>query len=111
MTKAAFTGGRTNSADPFLLDRLKFEHDITTVVVGDASGVDRDVARWALTNSLPFEVFRAQWGAWGAIAGPRRNQQMIDTKPDILFAFPGKKGTRDMIQRAEDAGIRVIHVK
>jgi hypothetical protein len=28
---------------------------------------------------------------------------MLDEKPDLVLAFPGNKGTRDMLRRAEDA--------
>ena len=31
-------------------------------------------------------------------------------KPDIVVAFPGGRGTADMVKRAEDAGVRVIRV-
>ena len=29
--------------------------------------------------------------------------EMLDEKPDLVLAFPGNKGTRDMLRRAEDA--------
>ena len=28
---------------------------------------------------------------------------LLDEKPDLVLAFPGNKGTRDMLRRAEDA--------
>ena len=28
---------------------------------------------------------------------------MLDEKPDLVLAFPGNEGTRDMLHRAEDA--------
>jgi hypothetical protein len=34
---------------------------------------------------------------------------MLDCeRPDVVLAFPGGKGTADMVRRAERAGIRVI---
>lgn len=42
-------------------------------------------------------------------AGPIRNQQMLDDgKPDLVVAFPGGKGTADMVRRARVAGIPTI---
>lgn len=44
----------------------------------------------------------ASWELHGKTAGPIRNQEMVDTKPDIVFAFPTPKseGTLDCIARA-----------
>ncbi len=37
-----------------------------------------------------------------------RNQQMLDeAKPDMVLAFPGGRGTDDMVSRAEKAGVPV----
>lgn len=43
-------------------------------------------------------------------AGPRRNQQMLDEgQPQVVFAFhdfiENSKGTRDMVERADHAGV------
>jgi hypothetical protein len=32
-------------------------------------------------------------------------------KPDLVIAFPGGKGTADMVARAAQAGIKVIEVE
>jgi hypothetical protein len=52
----------------------------------------------------------ADWEKWGTAAGPKRNQMMLDQKPDIVLAFPGGRGTADMIARAEQAGVEVIKI-
>ena len=31
-----------------------------------------------------------------------------DLKPDLVLAFPGGRGTADMVRRAKEAGIRVV---
>lgn len=52
--------------------------------------------------------FPADWDRYGKKAGILRNQQMIDEgKPDLVIAFPGGKGTADMIKRAYRHGIEV----
>ena len=39
-------------------------------------------------------------------------QQMIDEgKPDLVVAFPGGRGTQDMIKRAKGHHIKVVEVK
>lgn len=57
-------------------------------------------------------AFPADWNRYGKAAGPIRNQQMLDVgKPDMVLAFPGGRGTADMVRRAKDAGIRVVEVE
>jgi hypothetical protein len=47
----------------------------------------------------------------GKAAGPIRNQRMIDEgKPDLVIAFPGGRGTADMVSRAKKAGIPVQEI-
>jgi len=44
----------------------------------------------------------------GRRAGAIRNQEMIDEgKADGVVAFPGGKGTEDLVRRAEAAGLTV----
>lgn len=51
------------------------------------------------------------WKDHGKAAGPIRNQLMLDDfKPDLVVAFPGGKGTADMVKKAQDAGVTVILV-
>jgi UDP-N-acetylmuramoylalanine-D-glutamate ligase len=36
---------------------------------------------------------------------------MLDVgKPDLVVAFPGGRGTADMVRRAKEAGVEVIEV-
>lgn len=92
------------------MDRLHAETPVTCLIEGGALGADRLARRWAYTvGGITVETFPADWGAHGKAAGPIRNQRMIDEgKPDVVLAFPGGRGTADMIRRAEAAGIRVI---
>jgi hypothetical protein len=44
-------------------------------------------------------------------AGPLRNQRMLDEgKPDLVVAFPGGGGTKDLVRRAVKAGVSVHEV-
>ena len=70
---------------------------------------------WTKRFQVNTRAFPAQWDKYGPSAGPIRNQRMIDEgKPDLGLAFLRTdlpcKGTRDMIERLEDAGIPVIIV-
>ncbi|HVM95122.1 MAG TPA: hypothetical protein VMT89_01980, partial [Candidatus Acidoferrales bacterium] len=52
--------------------------------------------------------FMADWRRNGRAAGPIRNQQMLtEGKPDLVVAFPGGRGTRDMVNKAKAANVAV----
>jgi hypothetical protein len=49
------------------------------------------------------------WEKYGKPARPIRNQKMIDDhKPNLVIAFPGGRGTADMVFKARSAGIEVL---
>lgn len=81
------------------------------IIEGGATGADYCAAHWAAKAGIPAETFSADWTAHGKAAGPIRNQRMIDEgKPDLVVAFPGGRGTADMVRRARAAGIEVKEI-
>ena len=102
------TGGRDyrlSREDYQLLEAL----DPSQVFVGDATGADYWVRKWA--GSAHTE-FKADWGKYGIAAGPIRNETMLKAaqKEDrcLLLAFPGGTGTKDCINKALQLDIPVI---
>ena len=84
---------------------------ITLLIHGGARGADSLAGRWAFDNEVPVSVFFADWNRHGKVAGPIRNQRMIDEmKPELVIAFPGGRGTADMARRAKQAGIDVMEI-
>lgn len=85
-----------------------------TVIHGGARGADALSGQWASNTRTPYEVYPItpeEWERLGKGAGPIRNQQMLELgKPDLVVAFPGGRGTADMIMRAQAAGKRVYIV-
>lgn len=80
-----------------------------TIITGGASGADDLAATFAMVNWTGYQEFKPDWKKHGRAAGPMRNQKMIDEgKPDLVVAFPGGRGTADMVRRAQAAGIEVI---
>lgn len=78
------------------------------VIAGGATGADQHAIDWAVVHWCQFEEYKADWDKYGKKAGPIRNQQMLDEgKPDLVLAFPGGRGTADMIARAKKAGVEV----
>ena len=110
--KVLVCGGR-NFGEWRLLQRtlssLREARGIDLLISGGASGADDLAVRWAHHERIPACVFPANWRFEGKAAGPKRNQRMIDLgKPDVVVAFPGGRGTQDMISRAREAGLEVI---
>jgi hypothetical protein len=92
-----------------ILDCAHTIDPIETLVSGMARGADTLAANWASKSGIPVAAFPADWKRHGKQAGPIRNQEMIDKgEPDIVLAFPGGVGTKDMVRRAERAGIPVV---
>jgi len=81
------------------------------VISGGADGADDLADRAAERLGIARVVFPANWRGQGRSAGSARNQRMLDeARPDLVLAFPGGPGTRDMIRRARKAGVRVIDI-
>ena len=90
------------------LDRLHAKVGITKIIAGGACGADRMATNWAWKHLIAWQEFAADWDNDGHAAGIIRNQIMLEEgRPDGVVAFPGKKGTADMIRRARKAGLKV----
>lgn len=69
---------------------------------------DEFADEWAAFG-VRVERYRAKWETYGKAAGQIRNQEMVDTKPDFVLAFPLgiSNGTRGCMEKAHEAGIPV----
>ena len=109
--RVLFCGGRTyDDADSIVKVVALLDRSRVTVLHGGASGLDTLVDVNARMLGYDVEVFPAEWSKHGRAAGPIRNQYMLDSNVDIVFAFPGGAGTADMVGRAVDAGVMVVKV-
>jgi|SRR4249919_67606 len=81
------------------------------IISGAATGVDKAAIDWAIVNWCMFEEYPADWDKHGKAAGHIRNKQMLEEgKPDLVIAFPGGRGTANMIQQAKKANVPVEEV-
>lgn len=107
-------GGRDFQNKDFLegtLDRLNNFVKINEIIQGGAPGADKLAREWARERNIKINTFYAQWIKYGLAAGPIRNQQMLDEgKPNLVIAFPGGKGTANMIELAKKAGVRWVQI-
>lgn len=82
---------------------------INTIVHGAARGADSIAGAWAQLNSITEEQYPADWKRDGKAAGPIRNIKMLaESKPDLVIAFPGGKGTAHMVKIAREKSIPVV---
>ena len=79
---------------------------------GECSGADELAKEWAMKNGYTAIGVPANWDFYGKAAGPLRNGAMIEfCEPDMVVAFPGGRGTQEMIRLAEKAGLYVMKIK
>ena len=95
-----------------VLDQLHSEYKFSVVIHGKQRGADTLADKWAESIGILTEPYPANWDEYGRGAGPIRNKQMIDEgKPDLVIAFPGGKGTANMVKQAKQEGIQVLFVR
>lgn len=91
-----------------VLDKIHTLRSICEIIQGECpAGADRFAREWALNRGQTLTRCRAEWEKHGKRAGPLRNRHMLTLKPDGVVAFPGGRGTQDMITAAQEAGVPV----
>ena len=111
--KILVTGGRAYNNQRAVFEYLtrldgELPGGIDLVIQGGAEGADKHARLWACANQRPCATFHAHWHTLGKAAGPLRNEWMLEfARPDIVIAFPGGKGTSNMVTLARRAGINV----
>ena len=91
------------------LDRFHALHSIDVLIDGGAPGADSIANEWATDQEIQTDRYFADWKAFGPGAGPIRNTQMlIEGKPDVVLAFPGGNGTKNMLGQARKAKVKIF---
>lgn len=86
-----------------------FESKVTLISGACPTGADAIAEELAERRGWNIERHPADWQKHGRAAGPIRNQQMVDRKPDLVLAFilNGSKGASGTVAMARKAGLRV----
>lgn len=92
-----------------VLDGWHARMHISLVIEGGQSGADRLAKEWAISRGVHHAGVTALWKTYGNSAGPIRNRVMLTLGPHMVIAFPGGKGTADMVRAAKEAEI-AVHV-
>ncbi len=111
--KVLVCGGRNYSNDLVvnrILDQIHACSPISMLIEGGATGADALGAAWACARGVLHVAVPADWGKHGKAAGPIRNQEMIEMRPDHVVAFAGGRGTADMVRRAKAASVFLTEI-
>lgn len=123
MLKILVTGGRTFNDWNLLWDTLDEATDTGNakpmeLVHGMAAGADTGADVWGTIRRCNctihrYPVSKDDWKTRGYAAGRERNQRMLTEHPDIdlVVAFPGGPGTKDMVWRARQTNIEVREIE
>lgn len=105
-----------------VLDAVHVDRLITCIIEGEMSGADLLARAWAEDRGVAVDPYPADWGnitrpgavvrrnrrgkLYDAAAGPYRNERMLrEGRPEYAIAFPGGRGTRDMMIRCWEYGL------
>lgn len=81
-------------------------------VTGPYIGADFWGHWWAVANDIETVRVHADWDKHGRSAGPIRNRVMIERhRPGLVVAFPGGRGTRNMMEEATFCGVEVRMIR
>jgi len=116
--KRVLVCGGWDYADGMTVGRVLDSLNPSSLIEGGADGADWLARLWSLQCGVassadtyaprPEDVRR--WGP--ARARTMRNARMLaEGKPDFVLAFPGGRGTEDMVTKAKAAGVPVLRVK
>lgn len=124
--RVIIAGSRKITSPKYIKHAVKLsEFEITEIISGNASGVDRLGEQFAKENNIPVKIFKADWNditVPGAIvkvnkfgkeynsrAGHLRNKQMADYAEGLIAIWDGiSPGTKNMILESINNKIKVF---
>jgi len=93
------------------LKAMDAETPFTLLIHGGAPGADSLAGMWADKQRIVVAEYKADWDRLGKSAGMIRNAIMLrHGKPDVVVAFPGGRGTANMVNISKRAGVKVIEI-
>lgn len=118
--RVVITGGREyafTTEDIAWLDNMHRRYNFTLVIEGgcrrkDYRGdhlptADRCAYVWATLNGIQTATMEANWTWFKKAGGPIRNGEMAKLA-EVCVAFPGGRGTADMVRQATARGLKVL---
>lgn len=118
LQRVLVTGGRDFTDGDYVFRQLALLHHrygFRLLIHGGARGADTLADVWARGAGVHPCKCDALWPYWRSrgfykMAGTERNAAMLLLQPQLVVAFPGGNGTRDMVQQAKLAEIPVLNL-
>lgn len=108
------TGSR-NFADTKLMREVlsSIQNSNVTLIHGGCRGADKIAEEIGEELGFQIEEHLAEWNKYGKSAGPIRNAEMLNSRIDLVLAFPVEKskGTKDCISKALQKNIPVLRIE
>lgn len=108
-------GGRDYADEEYLFRVLQYINDevgIQRLVASNERGAAALTVKWAKYNDVAIHTFDTDQRRYGKEAESIRNQKMVDEEGiSFVLAFPGGRGTEDMLHKANVANISQIYLK
>lgn len=114
--KILICGGRDyqNMArfDEVMFDCVPYFDEDYCIIQGGAKGADALAKEWAKENGRACIQVSANWDYYNNQAGFIRNKWMlVYCQPDLVIAFPGGTGTKNMVKLSKNSMIPVYEVE
>ena len=110
-TRIAFTGGidcNDHRRIWVVLDKVRAKYSDMVLLHGGAPrGAERIAACWADSRKVAQIVFKPDWTRHRKAAPFKRNDQMLETLPAGVIAFPGSGISANLADKARKLGIPV----
>jgi hypothetical protein len=110
-TRIAFTGGIDCNDHERIwaaLDKVRTKYpDMVLLHGGAPRGAERIAACWADSRKVAQIVFKPDWTRHRKAAPFKRNDQMLETLPAGVIAFPGSGISANLADKAKKLGIPV----
>lgn len=103
--------GSRNITDPSLVSQAVSNSGIipTHIISGGARGIDRLAYAYAVSRSIGFTEYPADWDRYGKRAGFIRNYAMVGAADAVIAVWDGTSpGTKHSIELARSCGKRVF---
>jgi len=114
-TKIIIAGSRAFTDYELLkavMDNYIKDKGIPTIISGGARGADALGERWARRRGFRVKLMLAEWSIYGKSAGYKRNERMAVYADELVAFWDGKsKGTKNMIELAEEHGLNYLVVQ
>jgi hypothetical protein len=100
--------GNPSNAVQYIEQYIKKNFESTedvVIITGGAIGVDAAIELMCMRRGIKNLIVYARWLELELVAGPRRNQHIVDMSNEVLAFWDGQsRGTKDCIQRVKKSG-------